>query len=84
MRRAIQHAAAGHWPVGEGAGTLTLDFDARHRRRLRLQTDAGEDVLLDLPKAMAMAEGELRQEGHCAEPRPMTQNDGSSPPSMEW
>jgi urease accessory protein len=40
------------------AGALTLDFDARHRRRIRLITDQGEDVLLDLPKAVAMADGD--------------------------
>jgi len=39
-------------------GTLTLDFDARHRRRIRLTTDHGEDVLLDLPKTVAMANGD--------------------------
>ena len=43
------------------AGTLTLDFDARHRRRIRLITDQGEDVLLDLPKAVAMADGDALQ-----------------------
>jgi urease accessory protein len=40
------------------AGGLTLDFDARHRRLIRLTTDQGEDVLLDLPKAIAMADGD--------------------------
>jgi urease accessory protein len=38
--------------------SLTLDFDARHRRRIRLTADEGEDVLLDLPKAVAMADGD--------------------------
>jgi len=55
MRRAVHHAHAGHWPEAEAAGTVVLDFDARHRRRIRLATEAGEDVLLDLPKAVAMA-----------------------------
>ncbi len=52
------HRPAGHWPEEEAAGTLTLDFDARHRRRIRLTADQGEDVLLDLPKAVAMADGD--------------------------
>jgi len=39
-------------------GSLTLDFDARHRRRIRLTADQGEDILLDLPKAVAMADGD--------------------------
>ena len=39
-------------------GSLTLDFDERHRRRIRLTDDQGHDVLLDLPKAVAMADGD--------------------------
>jgi urease accessory protein len=42
----------------KAVGVLTLDFDARHRRRIRLTTDQGEGVLLDLPKAVAMADGD--------------------------
>ena len=58
MRNASIHRSAGHWPKEKTVGTLTLDFDARHRRRIRLTTDYGEDVLLDLPKAVAMADGD--------------------------
>src|SRR5215472_13898681 len=56
--RASIHLPAGHWPQEKAAGSLTLDFDARHRRRFRLTGDQGEDVLLDLPEAVAMAEGD--------------------------
>jgi urease accessory protein len=58
MHRASIHRPVGHWPKEKAAGALTLDFDARHRRRIRLTTDQGEDVLLDLPKAVAMADGD--------------------------
>ena len=58
MQNASIHRPAGHWPKEKAAGTLTLDFDARHRRRIRLTADQGEDVLLDLPKAIAMADGD--------------------------
>lgn len=58
MQCASIHRPAGHWPEERAAGTLTLDFDARHRRRIRLTADQGEDVLLDLPKAVAMADGD--------------------------
>jgi len=58
MHSASIHRTAGHWPKEKTAGTLTLDFDARHRRRIRLTADQGEDVLLDLPKAVAMADGD--------------------------
>jgi urease accessory protein len=52
------HRPAGLWPIDAAAGTVTLDFDARHRRRIRLITDQGEAVLLDLPRAVAMADGD--------------------------
>jgi urease accessory protein len=58
MRRASIHFSAGSWPSEKVAGSLTLDYDARHRRRIRLTMDQGEDVLLDLPKAVAMADGD--------------------------
>ena len=37
---------------------MTLAYDARHRRRLRLATDAGEFFLLDLPRAVALGDGD--------------------------
>ena len=58
MHSASVHRPAGHWPKEKAAGSLTLDFDARHRRRIRLTADHGEDILLDLPKAVAMADGD--------------------------
>ena len=58
IHRASTHRPAGYWPTEKAVGSLTLDFDARHRRRIRLTVDQGEDVLLDLPKAVAMADGD--------------------------
>ena len=58
MQCASVHRPAGHWPKEKAVGTLTLDFDARHRRRIRLIADDGEDVLLDLPETVAMADGD--------------------------
>lgn len=58
MQNASIHRPAGHWPHQKAIGTLTLDFDTRHRRRIRLTTDYGEDILLDLPKTVAMADGD--------------------------
>jgi urease accessory protein len=58
MNSASIHRPAGHWPKEKAAGALTLNFDERHRRRIRLTTDQGESVLLDLPKAVAMADGD--------------------------
>jgi urease accessory protein len=58
MHCASIHRPAGQWPKEKAAKSLTLDFDARHRRRIRMTSDQGEDVLLDLPKAVAIANGD--------------------------
>jgi urease accessory protein len=58
MLRATRIEHAGHWPRQESRGTVTLAYDDRHRRRLRLVTDAGEAFLLDLPQASVLAEGD--------------------------
>jgi urease accessory protein len=58
MTRAVEHARAGHWPAEEAKAAVTLDFDARFRRRMMLTTDTGEEVLLDLAKPVAMAGGD--------------------------
>ena len=61
MHYASIHRPAGHWPKEQAAGAVTLDFDARYRRRIRLTTDDDEDFLLDLPKTVAMADGDALQ-----------------------
>ncbi|MDF2232738.1 urease accessory protein UreE [Albimonas sp. CAU 1670] len=43
--------------AGPAADSLSLAYDARWRRRGLLVTDAGEEVLLDLPEATELAEG---------------------------
>jgi hypothetical protein len=50
------HRPGGHWPKEKAAGTLTLDFDARHRRRIRMTAGQGDDVPLELPTAIAMTD----------------------------
>jgi urease accessory protein len=39
------------------ADTVTLAYDARHRRRGMMRTDGGEDFLLDLPEAAELRDG---------------------------
>lgn len=39
--------------------TVTLDHQARHRRRIRLTTDAGRALLLDLAETTRLADGDL-------------------------
>src|SRR5262247_124467 len=58
MHRASIHLPAGQWPQEKATGSLTLDFDERHRRRYRLTADQGDDILLDLPEAIAIADGD--------------------------
>jgi len=58
MLRAERVERAGHWPRERGRGTVTLAYDDRHRRRLRLTSDAGEEFLLDLPRAGLLEDGD--------------------------
>jgi len=58
MRRAIEVQSKGQWPVDAAAGTTTLAFDDRHRRRIRLLDDAGAPFLLDLPEAATLGDGD--------------------------
>jgi urease accessory protein len=58
MRRATRAERAGRWPEERAADSVTLAYDDRHRRRLRLETEGGETFLLDLPKALALEDGD--------------------------
>jgi urease accessory protein len=44
---------------GTPAATVTLAYDERHRRRLRLAADDGRPFLLDLPEARLLRDGDL-------------------------
>ena len=46
MKRAIQVEHWGHWPADSAVGRVTLAYDDRHRRRLRLTTEGGIDFLM--------------------------------------
>ncbi len=58
MERVVRVNPAGQWPAREARDSVTLPYDARHRRRLRLTTDGGRDFLLDLPEATVMRDGD--------------------------
>jgi urease accessory protein len=58
MRRATRIEKAGHWPAREARGSVTLGFDDRHRRRIKLSSDDGGAFLLDLPEATVLEEGD--------------------------
>lgn len=60
MRRLVRHAPPGDWPSHAAIASVTLDYDARHRRRIRIVLDGGGamhgEALLDLERAVALAE----------------------------
>ena len=58
LRRATEVLTAGAWPETDAVATVTLAFDDRHRRRVRLVDDAGEAFLLDLDDATRMGDGD--------------------------
>jgi urease accessory protein len=58
MKRAHHHHREGTWPEAESTDRLILAFDERHRRRIVLTLASGEEILLDLPRAVAMAHGD--------------------------
>jgi urease accessory protein len=58
MLRALSHQPGKTGAAGACAGTVTLDYDARWRRRATLRTDGGETVLLDLPEAADLRDGD--------------------------
>jgi urease accessory protein len=57
-RRAIAVQPAGSWPAQNAVGSVTLDWDHRHRRRIKLALDGGGDVLLDLAQTTVLREGD--------------------------
>lgn len=58
LPRAVRVVHAGHWDAAAQVDTISLVFDARHRRRIRMTTDTGRAFLLDLPKAHALCHGD--------------------------
>jgi urease accessory protein len=57
-------APSGRWPRDQERDVITLAYEARHRRRLRMRADGGWEFLLDLPEAVLLREGDgLRLSG---------------------
>ncbi len=56
MIRASKHLRAGEW--SGAAQSVTLDYDHRFRRRLRFRTNQGAEILLDLPEAIHIHDGD--------------------------
>ena len=49
---------AGTWDPASAADRVLIDYDRRHRRRILLRTEAGAEVLLDLPQAVRLRDGD--------------------------
>lgn len=58
VRRAVSVHASGSWPEEKTETTVTLGFDHRHRRRIRLTDDGGIPFLLDLPETTILEHGD--------------------------
>ena|SRR5487761_1378438 len=58
MQRAIDVIAATTLDPRTVSGTVALDYDRRHRRRLMLETARGQSFLLDLPEARHLRHGD--------------------------
>ena len=49
---------AGSWDATREVDRVLIDFDRRFRRRIRLETVSGRSVLLDLPQAVRLRDGD--------------------------
>ena len=49
---------SGSWADRPPFDTVLIDFDRRHRRRITLSTVAGDELLLDLPQAVRLRDGD--------------------------
>ena len=58
LKRATEVEHDGHWPADQAVGRVTLAYDDRHRRRLKLRTESGTDFLLDLGRAALLRDGD--------------------------
>jgi len=58
MRQAIDVSPKGSWSESEAQASVTLAFDDRHRRRIRLTDDNGVDFLLNLAAAAVLHDGD--------------------------
>src|SRR5437660_6444833 len=58
MRRASTVRQAGHWDGGAAIDRVVLDASERHRRRIVLTSERGTPLLLDLPHAVTLRDGD--------------------------
>ncbi|MBE7635340.1 urease accessory protein UreE [Sneathiella sp. P13V-1] len=59
MKTVLKHVSASDGFGGEIVGRITLDFDNRRRRRIRLTSDEGIDFLLNLEEVATLRDGDF-------------------------
>ena len=93
MRQALQWHKAGAWPATEVAGTVTLSYADRCKRRIQMTDDSGAGFLLSLQRAVRLSDGdglELDQGGFLrvvAGPEPLveaTAQDAQHLAKLAW
>jgi urease accessory protein len=57
VERITEVTLAGNW-TGPAVDAVELDYDGRHRRRLALTCESGRLLMLDLPSAVQMRDGD--------------------------
>ena len=88
MRNARAIHPRDSWQPESIVDEVTLDFDTRHRRRIRVVGNNGTDLLIDLAEATPMADGDgLALEGGGvvvvrAAPEPLIEVKSSSPEGL--
>ena len=58
MRRVVDTAGAGKWPATDATERVTLGYEDRVRRRMRLESDSGGAFLLDLSSVVRLVDGD--------------------------
>jgi len=65
--RALKVLPAGGYAAADVIDAIELDYDRRHRRRLRFVTASGAEILLDLREAIHIRDGDAMalEDGSC-------------------
>jgi urease accessory protein len=79
---------AGTWDEHRQSDRVLIDFDRRHRRRIVLQTESTAEVLIDLPHAVRLRDGDglALADGHVirvvAKPEPLLEIHAHGPAEL--
>jgi urease accessory protein len=80
--------AAGSWDPERARDSVLIDFDRRHRRRIVMPTEGGDQVMIDLPHAVRLRDGDGLQTSDggivrvVARPEPLLEITAASPADL--